>query len=153
MSPTRGAGLTAPLGRGCPGQDMEKQRTCQILLQLCHSHLTPHCKIPLQLLNETLLSSEKIIKLFSTGSLKDAVCRWGASPCDSQLAPSSLPSLVCLQLLEEFSALLQQHLLLLLLFLSKHSNIQFCPQTKMEQIIPLSLNMPTAQCQIGRCWT
>lgn len=38
-------------------------------------------------------------------------------------------------------------------FLSKHYNIQFCTQTKMEQITALSLNMPTAQCQIGRHWT
>lgn len=38
-------------------------------------------------------------------------------------------------------------------FFSKHCNIQFCIQTKVEQIIPLSLNMPTVQCQIGRRWT
>lgn len=47
-----------------PGKGMEEQRTCQILLHLCHSHLTSHCKISLQLLHETLLSSEKIIKSF-----------------------------------------------------------------------------------------
>lgn len=55
----------------------------------------------------------------------------GVLNTDSQLGPNSLSKCaVCLQFLKEFSAQLQQYQLLLLIFLSKHSNIQFCTQDK-----------------------
>lgn len=128
---------------------MEQQRTRQILLHLCHSHPTAHCKIPPQLPNETLLSRETIIRLFSAGSLKGGVWRWGAEPCDSQLAPSSLPGLLfAFSSSRSFQPCCTSSFCSFFLLSTLTPNRALSPDQGGADH-PLSLNMPTAQCQRG----